>query len=254
VSYQINLANNSKYTNTGIEIFFSKTRIKLKGKGALNYSPQIKNSTLIRDTCNWLCFCHKYKASGGEKYLVLGNFKPDLEMGDLTAIDKKVIFHGSMMYFYIDNVSVFHQRDSAQCKCDETKSENSDNSLSLLKEDTGQFSDEIILHNVYFDTDKWELLPLSFKEIDQVLFDYMIKHPDVQIQISGHTDNTGSEEYNIVLSENRAKSVVEYLLKKGISEGRLFYKGYGSSKPLAPNDSEINKALNRRVDFKIIAN
>lgn len=73
----------------------------------------------------------------------------------------------------------------------------------------------------------------------------------MKIEISGHTDNKGSAEYNKKLSENRAKSVQEYLVKKGISPDRMSFAGYGFDRPIAPNDNEGGRQLNRRTEFEI---
>jgi outer membrane protein OmpA-like peptidoglycan-associated protein len=78
-------------------------------------------------------------------------------------------------------------------------------------------------------------------------------YPDMRIEIGGHTDAKGSDSYNLRLSENRAKSVVDYLVSKGLSENRLQYKGYGKMKPIDTNDTEEGRAKNRRVEFKIIS-
>lgn len=72
------------------------------------------------------------------------------------------------------------------------------------------------------------------------------------IQISGHTDNVGTPEHNRILSDNRAKEVVKYLVQNGIDEKRLTAKGFGETQPIAPNDTEEGKALNRRTEFMII--
>ena len=73
------------------------------------------------------------------------------------------------------------------------------------------------------------------------------------IEIGGHTDGKGSDSYNKRLSENRAKAVVEYLVSKGVNINRLKYMGYGKSMPVAPNDTEEGRAMNRRVEFKILS-
>jgi outer membrane protein OmpA-like peptidoglycan-associated protein len=72
--------------------------------------------------------------------------------------------------------------------------------------------------------------------------------------MSAHTDSWGTDEYNTKLSHNRARSVMEYILSKGISSARIIAQGYGETKPVAPNDSEENRQLNRRVEFKILKN
>ena len=75
----------------------------------------------------------------------------------------------------------------------------------------------------------------------------------MQIEIGGHTDGKGSDGYNQRLSENRAKAVVDFLVSKGIDIKRLKYKGYGKSMPVATNDTDEGRALNRRVEFRILA-
>jgi outer membrane protein OmpA-like peptidoglycan-associated protein len=72
--------------------------------------------------------------------------------------------------------------------------------------------------------------------------------------MSAHTDSYGSDEYNFTLSDNRAKSVREYIISKGIAPGRIISQGYGETKPVAPNDTPENRQLNRRVEFKILKN
>jgi outer membrane protein OmpA-like peptidoglycan-associated protein len=81
----------------------------------------------------------------------------------------------------------------------------------------------------------------------------MEKNPGLKIEIGGHTDNTGGDEKNRLLSENRAKNVYDYLIAKGVAEDRLTYKGYGSTKPVAPNTTPEGKAKNRRTEFIVTA-
>jgi len=112
---------------------------------------------------------------------------------------------------------------------------------------------KIVLRNVFFDTGKFTLRPESTPELER-LFKLLSDVPRIKVEISGHTDNTGSEGLNLKLSENRAKAVVDYLVKKGISSGRVQFKGYGSSEPVADNDSYEGRQLNRRTEFKIVEN
>lgn len=109
----------------------------------------------------------------------------------------------------------------------------------------------IVLNNIYFDFDKSDLKPESFNELERV-YKFLSDNPAVNIEISAHTDSKGSDDYNLTLSQNRAESVVAYLIGKGISPSRLLAKGYGESNPIAPNDTEEGMARNRRVEMKII--
>ena len=109
---------------------------------------------------------------------------------------------------------------------------------------------KMTLYNIFFETDKSRLLPNSFDELNK-LADYLSKNKSTIIEISGHTDNTGAEEKNKKLSEARAKAVADYLVLKGIEKARISSKGYGSTMPIAKNDTEAGREQNRRVEFII---
>lgn len=108
-----------------------------------------------------------------------------------------------------------------------------------------------ILRNIFFDTDKFTLKSESKVELDRLL-KLLNENATIKIQISGHTDNSGTPEHNRVLSENRAKTVVSYLTENGIDIKRLVAKGYGETQPIASNDTEEGRAQNRRTEFMIL--
>jgi len=109
---------------------------------------------------------------------------------------------------------------------------------------------ELAAQRIFFKTGSYELLQQSFKALDEVVA-VLKTNPSFQLLIEGHTDNVGSEEENQLLSENRAKSVMDYLILKGISKSRLSVKGYGFSKPVYSNKTAEGRTLNRRVELKI---
>lgn len=109
----------------------------------------------------------------------------------------------------------------------------------------------VVLNNIFFDFNKATLRPESTNELDRIV-KLLAENPKIVVEISGHTDNIGSAAYNKKLSGERAKSVVDYLISKGIEATRLSYKGYGFDQPIAPNDTEVGRQMNRRTEFKII--
>lgn len=109
----------------------------------------------------------------------------------------------------------------------------------------------IVLKNIFFKTDKYKLKKTSIAELNKLL-DFLKLNNNVNIEIGGHTDNTGSYEHNKVLSEKRAGSVYDFLTKNGIKKDRLQKKGYGSSVPIDTNTTEEGKANNRRTEIEII--
>ncbi|OFX72453.1 MAG: hypothetical protein A2X12_02045 [Bacteroidetes bacterium GWE2_29_8] len=112
---------------------------------------------------------------------------------------------------------------------------------------------KIVLNNIFFDFDKATLRPESEAELER-LAALLKEMPNLKIELSGHTDNKGSATYNKTLSENRSKAVVDYLINnKSIDKNRLTFKGYGFDQPIATNDTEEGRQLNRRTEFKIIS-
>lgn len=111
---------------------------------------------------------------------------------------------------------------------------------------------KIILKNIFYDFDKATLRAQSIVELDhliQLLKDY----PSMRIELSSHTDNKGTADYNVYLSNARSKSCVDYLIFKGIDKQRLEYKGYGLTQPIVANDTDAGRQLNRRTEFKILS-
>jgi len=109
----------------------------------------------------------------------------------------------------------------------------------------------INLKSVLFERSKPILLTSSYDELDMVI-DFMKQNPKVEILLSGHTDNQGRHDANMKLSRERVATVKGYLVEKGISENRITGKGFGGSKPIADNDADETRALNRRVEFTIV--
>ncbi len=183
----------------------------------------------------------------GEKFLVKtlqtdadGNYRTSLEAGqDYALVIKKKDYLGSGVEVSTKTITI---------------SQVIIKNLSLSKEP----KDPIRIPNIQYEFDKSVILESSKIAIDTTVFILMEANPEIIVEIQSHTDSKGSESYNIKLSQSRAESVVNYLVSKGIGSSRLKAKGYGESKPLAPNDkpdgsdNPDGRALNRRTDFKII--
>ena len=120
--------------------------------------------------------------------------------------------------------------------------------IELIKVKVGK---KVVLNNILFETGKSILTQSSYTELER-LFNIMTENAMMKIEISGHTDKTGSEPLNFKLSQDRAKAVVEYLVKKGISQSRIEFRGYGSLQPISDNATSGGRAKNRRVEFKIL--
>jgi hypothetical protein len=111
--------------------------------------------------------------------------------------------------------------------------------------------EKMLLSNVFYEIDSWQLKKESITELDN-LVTLLSENSNLVMEIGGYTDSTGTEQYNMALSEKRALSVVNYLIKRGISSDRLKYKGYGNNSPLGDNVSPEGRKLNRRTEAKIV--
>lgn len=114
-----------------------------------------------------------------------------------------------------------------------------------------ELGNSVVLKNIFFDTDKSDIKDESKQELEK-LINFLSENNSIRIEISGHTDNVGDSKHNMVLSENRAKSVCDFLTNNGIEKSRLTYKGFGDTQPIKQNNTDENRAKNRRTEFKII--
>lgn len=112
---------------------------------------------------------------------------------------------------------------------------------------------KLVLENIYFDFDDYQLQSKSLSELKQVV-SYLKSNPNLEFIIEGHTDAVGKEEYNLELSEKRAKAVYDYLKANGISKSRMNYVGFGSSQPIRKGENPEDQEKNRRIQFKVLSN
>jgi len=215
---------------------------------ATTYDPQVANSVDVplADTRNWQRVTGSFVAEGGEQFITIGNFFTAERSGYVEIDSLTQLLPGS--YYYIDDVFV----ECLNCKSPIADDLNVDS--TYLTEEQPKFSvgSTFVLKDIFFEFDKSTILQQSYFELMR-LISLLNTYPNMKIEIGGHTDAQGSDSYNQRLSENRAKSVSDYLISKGVSEKRLQYKGYGKSKPIDTNETEEGRAKNRRVEFKIIS-
>ena len=131
----------------------------------------------------------------------------------------------------------------------ETGDEKLERNFFLRKVEVGT---KVVLDNIYFETGKAVLRPESEEALNQVLR-FLENNPSVRLEISGHTDNTGSLRINQRLSRDRAGAVVNYLVGKGIPQSNLESKGYADTQPVASNSTSEGRTQNRRVEFKVLS-
>jgi outer membrane protein OmpA-like peptidoglycan-associated protein len=126
-----------------------------------------------------------------------------------------------------------------------------DTILKIINMNKLEVGKAVILHNIIFHQSSYELLKESYPDLDKIV-QMMADNPKMEIEILGHTDNQGDPKKNLELSEERVSEVKKYLMSKGISENRIKGIGFGGTRPIASNDKEDSRKMNRRVEFKIV--
>ena len=176
-----------------------------------------------------------------------GSLKSDPETGKYTI----TLPVGSKYSYFAEKPGYYSVSNDIDLTEEKTFGERTEN-IKLVSVKSLQESESAIkLNNIYFDFDSYDLKPESFTELDR-LYKFLVDNPGIKVEISAHTDSKGSDEYNLELSQKRAESVVNYLIAKGTNSDRLVAKGYGETQPIATNDTEEGRALNRRVEMKIV--
>ncbi len=222
----------------------------------------VEKHGIRQDSTEWIKISGVYRARGGERYLTIGNFSLKHRKDRLKKVHwYSVAFWHKEAYYFVDDVLLIQLEDDFDRKepmlsVDSTVTVPDTIQYDILKENYVYAIDEkksIQMKNIRFESGKAELLPSSYRDLELVL-EYLNENPAAKIQIIGHTDDVGSEESNLRLSEKRAKTVYQFFVKNKIDKTRLSYLGKGESEPLVPNDKPGRRAKNRRVEIKLVEN
>ena len=248
IEISISSADLCNFVTDGCGIILSKNELRQNGMTCLEMKATIENPHLyiLDQRDGWVKMGDVYRASGGERFITIGNFKSDRATKILhsTGNDKGM---GDYSYLYVDDVVVKPIKTKEECSCENEVLK------SLVFDPPLQLSqyDEIRLDDVLFDFDKSNLTDSAKKELDE-LYVLLKKNKSMFLEVQGHTDSKGKDDYNVTLSKNRAEAVVSYLMKKGIDRSRLEIKYFGAAKPVNSNDSDEGRAKNRRVEFRVL--
>ncbi len=251
----------SSHASNNIGMYFADEEIVTRDRMPLFITPHINTEKVIKSKWNmWQKVSGVFEVDEEMHILIIGNFyhDDDTQTESFPEGEKGA-------YYYIDDVMVRRAKpgESLGAKPKVSKAPAQKRVLDVeevvstaeVKLDSIDYKvgNTIRLENIFFEFDKATLLPASKTEL-QKLIDILLDYPHMKIEIAGHTDNIGTTAYNQKLSEERAKSVVNYLTAAKVDPGRLSYNGYGSSKPSASNETDSGRAYNRRVEFTIISN
>jgi outer membrane protein OmpA-like peptidoglycan-associated protein len=156
--------------------------------------------------------------------------------------------------FYIPTLEDLNTNEEGKIEFDiELEIESYDDAEDIVVTKTDGYI-YIELENIYFDLDEWAIKPKAAKTLD-ILVNLLKKYPRMEVQLGAHTDSRSSDSYNLVLSNNRAKSTLNYIATRGVDNVRLKSKGFGETQPLVDCDdncSEVEHSINRRCEFIIL--
>jgi len=218
--------------------YFSISEIKRQTDEVLVRDAQVSAKNIVpAPGGKWVKVSGQFVAKYEAEYVVIGNFQDDFNT--LSQAPKLDCFNYA--YYYLDDVLVkkIPPYMPVPVKPDD---------LTLQKLEPGK---TIQLKNIYFEFDKDELMPRSFVELNKLL-KIMRENPKLSIEIVGHTDALGDDDYNLELSRRRALAVVNFLQENKISKNRLRSHGEGEAKPIASNETDEGRAQNRRVEFVVV--
>lgn len=260
LQFKIKLRIENKFGINGISVILSEDIQQFKNSQVgLEFGVAVQShpSIILGLREQWMTISGTFKAKGGENYLYIGNFTSENTL-KVQKLDGSAPDYSDEIYYFIDDVVLVELNENEKCpcniqSCDLDGIEKPTPSRPIVQRfnQKPKIGQTIILENILFETAKSELLSESFPTLDS-LFLLLANYPEMNIEIAGHTDNKGSIENNMKLSQDRANSVLVYLMDKGIDENRMIAKGYGSSEPIETNDTEEGRLKNRRVAFKIL--
>jgi outer membrane protein OmpA-like peptidoglycan-associated protein len=243
LEFYFKLSSYSHYTIDRVGMLLLDSAVKLKHNQAMNASPTLSIIRSSMQTGDWESARMVYKAHGGESYVIIGNFYDDYQTEKLKLEVKSG--EGNMLrgiaYFYIDDVTVkpLEKQPKVEAK--------------VVLPESGEIraNNAYLLSKIQFEFDSYVLLPSSFPELSKMVR-VMQKNPSWKLEINGHADDQGTDEYNLQLSVNRAKGVADFLVSQGINPFRITIKGYGNKIPLRQGKDEVTRAINRRVEIEFM--
>ncbi|MGH1336510.1 MAG: OmpA family protein [Aureispira sp.] len=239
----------SRYISNNLGIALSPTPLQEEGwKPLTAITPDYNYGELINEEKRqWQRISFTFVSPNRSEFLCIGNFFGNEETNMVEAKDAPEVTVDEQAYdnayYLIDDVMLCVTQYVEPAPEPEPEPE----PAAPAPPEVGAV---IKLDRVFFETAKWALLPESNEQLDELLT-LMNEYPTMKIEIHGHTDSRGGEDYNQNLSENRTKSVFSYLVDNGIAEERMKYIGYGEAKPIADNKYADGRQLNRRVEFVV---
>lgn len=241
LEFWVSLADRSKFAFDSLGIGLSKAKSSWDVVIPA-YDTLLVYHGVILDTINWTKVSFNYTARGGEQYLFIGCFARSDRSLSLSGRTQKMLHEWA--YYYLDQVSVRMLNNSLQPNVDQ------DTSVVQTMAPAVDPLQSFILPGVFFTVSESKLTRAGTEALDALLTE-LHNCTGCRIEVVGHTDDQGSDEFNMALSRDRAMEVAIYFESKGILRQRIFTKGIGATQPIADNTTEEGRAQNRRVEIII---
>lgn len=243
VEFYYKLSSNSKYSVDRIGFLISDSSYQTTEDGVFPASSTYQSINPIiynQNTGYWTRFGFSYEAKGGERFLTIGNFSNDSQTRHyfISASQALEPLLYKAAYFFVDDVKVVQISKPPDAPA-----------LAGYKE--VKTNEDYVLNNIQFNYNDYTLLPISFAELNQVI-DILKYHKTWNVVVSGHSDDIGSDAFNLDLSLQRAGSVSDYLIDGGIDPARIKTQGFGKQVPLQKGNNESIRAINRRVELRFM--
>lgn len=228
ITYQVSLSDMSSRAISNLGAYVSAAHPMQASNSFMTVDPSFVVGQVVDNKSGWTPITGTFTAKGGEKFLTIGVFSADdMEVSNLggegSTPDTK------RAYYYVDGISML-PADGVDFN-------------SILS------GSNVILTKLNFDTGKSTIRSSSFEQLDKFAA-WLKNHPDLGVDIDGHTDKSGSDDVNLKLSKARADAVKKYLTDKGVNGENLFARGYGETRPLDDTGGDNNEK-NRRVEIHL---
>jgi len=258
IRMMVSLSDLSKYACNNVGLYISNQRPTSRQIQSYAIEPQIlaSKNRIVEEQYTFISICRMYKAEGGEKFIVIGNFaKP--EDTKWKKMKRPKGFHTPQSYdayYYIEGVSVIPMDSIEECSCEKGGIKMNVVYSENISAEANDEEEKLIANTkAYFEFNKTEILPNSKAQLDSMI-NMLISKPSLKLEIIGYTE----EQEQLKLSDDedisldRAKVVFDYLVSKGIKSDRMIYKGNKDSNPVDDSNTTVARSKNRRVEFKLV--
>ncbi len=243
VEFHYKLSSNSRYSIDRIGFLISDSSYQTTEDRVFPATATYQRINRViynQNSGYWTRFGFSYIAKGGERYITIGNFSDDVDTRYYFISNSQATepLLSRAAYFFVDDVKVI-------------QISNTPHSPVLSGYPEIKTDENYVLKNIQFRFNDYTLMETSFSELNRVA-EILYYHKTWKVIVSGHTDDVGSDAFNLELSLQRAGSVVDYLITKGIDPSRIKAQGLGKQAPLQKGDDDATRAINRRVEIRFL--